>query len=185
MRIIALLPLCLLLSACQTTGPLDENSPFHVLPSGSRLVLKQDLTIPARSAHVTLQGGRVMSDNDVNQYHPNCRLEVQDVRDTTQTVTADEFVVRRVRQEAQTAERTGLLKTSSHGLRISNESPSFYIFRTILDLRSERQPQVRWMSCQQWSHPALGQHVTIREIRQTLGEIFILSLPPAAPGERQ
>jgi len=27
MRIIALIPLWLLLSACQTTGPLDENSP--------------------------------------------------------------------------------------------------------------------------------------------------------------
>src|SRR4030065_2927260 len=97
MRIIALLPLCLLLSACQTAGPLDENSPFHLLPSGSRLVLKQELTIPAHSAGVLLQGGRVVSDKDLNQYHPHCRLEVHDVRATAQTGTADEFVVGRHR----------------------------------------------------------------------------------------
>jgi hypothetical protein len=177
MRIIALLPLCLLLAACQTTGPLDENSPFHVLPSGSRLVLKQELTIPANSAHVTLQGGRVVSDNDVNQYHPNCRLEVHDVRDTPQTVTADEFVVRRARQDAQVAARAGLMPA---GLNNSSNSVSFYIFRTILDLRSERQPQVRWLTCQQWDHPARGRHVTISEIRAALGVIMTAQLPSSA-----
>ena len=182
MRIIALLPLCLLLVACQTTGPLDENSPFHVLPSGSRLVLKQELTIPARSAHVTLQGGRVMSDNDVNQYHPNCRLEVQDVRDTTQTVTADEFVVRRARQESHTVALPGLKKA---GLRKSSGTMGFFVFRTTLDLRSERQPQVRWLTCQLWADPTFGRHVTIREMRATLGEIITIQLPTtASDGQR-
>lgn len=176
MRIMTLLPLCLLLNACQTTGPLDENSPFDVPPTGSRLVLKQALTIPAHNAGVSLQGGRVVSDKDVNQYHPHCRLEVHDVRETTQTVTADEFVVRRARQDSQTAARPGLLKA---GFRISNGA-RFYVFRTILDLRSERQPQVRWLTCQQWSEQALGQHVTIREMRATLGEIITLRLPPSA-----
>lgn len=180
MRIIALLPLCLLLSACQSTGPLDENSPFHVLPSGSRLVLKQELTIPAHSAGIRLQGGRVVSDKDINLYHPHCRLEVHDVRETTQTVTADEFVVRRARQESHTVALPGLKKA---GLRRSGtSSPSYFVFRTILDLRSERQPQVRWLTCQQWADPAFGQHVTIREMRATLGGIITLQLPPTASG---
>lgn len=179
MRFIALLPIFLLLSACQTTGPLDESSPFHVLPSGSRLVLKQELTIPPHSAHVTLQGGRVVSYNDVNQYHPNCRLEVNDVRDTTQTVTADEFVVRRVRLNAHTVERTGLIKAGFQVSRTSGNTSSNYYFRTILDLRSERQPQVRWLTCQQWDNPAQGRHVTTSEIRTALGEIITLQLPPS------
>ncbi len=176
MRLVALLPLYLLLGACQTTGPLDENSPFHVLPAGSRLTLKQELTIPAHSAGVKLQGGRVVSDKDVNQYHPHCRLEVQDVRDTTQTVMADEFVVRRARQESQMVAIPGFKKA---GLRKSG-TMSDYVFLTILDLRSERQPQVRWLTCQQWADPVLGQHVTIREMRTALGEIMALQLPPAA-----
>lgn len=182
MKILLLLPLCLLLAACQTAGPLDENSPFLVLPAGSRLVLKQELTIPAHSAGVLLQGGQVVSGNDVKQYHPHCRLEVNDVRDTTQTVRADEFVVRRARQESQMVARPGLMKA---GFRKSG-TISYYVFRTILDLRSERQPQVRWLTCQQWAEPALGQHVTIREMRTALGEIMALRLPPtSAPDSRR
>ena len=176
MRIIALLPLCLLLGACQATGPLDENSPFDVLPSGSRLVLKQELTIPAHTAGVLLQGGRVVSGQDVNQYHPHCRLEVHDVRETAQTVATDEFVVRRARQESQTVARSGLMKAEFR----KPGGISFYVFRTILDLRSERQPQVRWLTCQQWADPALGQHVTIREMRAALGEIITIQIPSSA-----
>ena len=176
MRIIALLPLCLLLGACQATGPLDENSPFDVLPSGSRLVLKQPLTIPAHTAGGLLQGGRGVSCQGVNQYHPHCRLEVHDVRETAQTVATDEFVVRRVRQESQSVARPGLMKTEFR----KPGGISFYVFRTILDLRSERQPQVRWLTCQQWADPALGQHVTIREMRAALGEIITIHTPSSA-----
>ena len=182
MRIIMLLPLCLLLTACQTTGPLDENSPFHILPSGSRLALKQELTIPAHSAGVLLQGGRVVRDKDINQYHPHCRLEVHDVRETAQTVTADEFVVRRAHQEDRMVAGPGRMEAGSRGLQKTSATPSFHVFRTILELESLRQPQVRWLTCQQWSEPAIGQHVTIRETRQTLGEIILLQLPAAAPG---
>lgn len=176
MKVTTLLPLCLLLIACQTKGPLDENSPYHVLPSGSRLILKQELTIPAHSAGVWLQGGRVMSSKDIDQYHPNCRLEVNEVRETTQKVTADEFVVRRASQNTETAARTGLMKA---GLRVGG-AVRFNVFRTTLDLHSVRQPQVRWLTCQQWSDAALGQHVTIREMRVTLGEIITLQLPSNA-----
>jgi len=180
MRPIALPLLCLLLSACQTAGPLDEDSRYQVLPIGSRLVLKQELTIPAHNAGVVLQGGRVVSGGQgVNQYHPHCRLEVRDVRETVQTVAADEFVVRRARYETQTVALPGLMKAAR---LYAGDGPGFLIFRTVLDLRSERQPHVRWLTCQQWGDPTLDQHVTIREIRQTLGEIFMLQLPATAPG---
>jgi hypothetical protein len=171
----------LLLTACQTTGPHDENSPYYVLPSDSRLLLKQELTIPAHSAGVVLQAGRVVSDKDINQYHPHCRLEVHDVRETTQAVAADEFLVRRAHQENRQVSGPGLMKADTRDLRKTRGSPSFYIFRTILALESSRQPQVRWLTCQQWGEPAFGQHVTIREIRQTLGEVILLQLPDA-PG---
>jgi hypothetical protein len=180
MKQISLIAFCVLLTACQTTGPLDENTPSHVLPSGSRLVLKQELVIPVRSAGVMLQDGRVVDAKDVNQYHPHCRLEVNDVRETTQTVTADEFLVKRAHQETQTVARPSLIKA---GLRTSG-TISFYVFRTVMDLRSERQPQVRSLTCQQWGDASLGEHVTIREIRKALGEIILLQLP-AAPGSPQ
>ena len=182
MRLFALLPLFLLLIACQTPGPLDENSPFRFPPPGSRLALKQELTIPAHSAGVLLQSGRVTGREDLNQYHPHCRLEVNDVRDTTQTVTPDEFLVRRAQQEVRIVAQPAIMKA---GLGVASDTQSFYVFRTILGLHSPRQPQVRWLTCQRWIYPALGQHLSIREIRQTLAEIFTLLLPAATPGDRQ
>jgi hypothetical protein len=182
MKQVALVAFCLLLTACQSTGPLNENSPFHILPAGSRLLLKQEITIPARSAGVMLQGGRVVSDKDVNQYHPHCRLEVNDVRDTTQSVAADEFVVRRARQEDHQVMGSGFMKAGLHNMRKASATPTYHVFRTILDLESPRQPQVRWLTCQQWSEPAIGVHVTIREMRQTLGEIIQLQLPAETSG---
>jgi len=180
MRQITLSLLCLLITACQTAGPLDEDLPSQILPIGSRLVLKQELTIPAHSAGVQLQGGRVVSSGKgLNQYHPHCRLEVKDVRVTAQTVAADEFVIRRARYETTTVALPSLQKAARF---YGGSGPGLVIFRTILDLRSERQPQVRWLTCQQWGDPALDQHVTIREIRQTLGKIFMLQLPAAIPG---
>jgi len=182
MKIVALLPLCLLLTACQTTGPLDENSPSHLLPSGSRLVLKQELTIPAHSVSILLQGGHEVSNRDLERYQPHCRLEIQDMREIAQVVTADEFVVRRAFRDTKSSARTGLMKTA---LRYAAEGPTYFVFRTVLDLHSERQPQVRSLTCQQWGNPGTGRHLSIREIRQALGEIFTLYLPDATPGERQ
>ncbi|MEK7759418.1 MAG: hypothetical protein AAB304_07450, partial [Pseudomonadota bacterium] len=96
--------------------------------------------------------------------------------------TADEFEVRRAHQEDRIVAGPGLINAGSRGLQKTSATPSFHVFRTILELESPRQPQVRWLTCQQWSEPAIGQHVTIREIRQTLGEIILLQLPAAAPG---
>jgi len=179
MRRIVLPLLCLLLTACQTAGPLDEDSPFHILPTGSRIFLKQDLTIPAHSAGVLIQGGRVVHGKELNQYHPHCRLEVHNVRETEQTVTADEFLVRRAQQVTQTVALPGLTKT---GRRSSGSTSSLFVFQTILELRSDRQPQVRWLTCTQWGDSSLGRHVTTREIRQTLGKIVTIQLPASVHG---
>jgi len=175
MRRLLPLFLSLLLFACQAPpAVVDENSPYYPLPAGSRLTLKQGLTVPAESAHVTLQGGRVRDDHHVNAYQPNCRLEVQKRRDTPQKVEPDEFRVRRARHEQQTARVEGALRVAR---RVVDGGPTFVRYQTILDLESARQPQVRWMICEQWGDPATGRHLTVREIRLALGDTFTLTLP--------
>jgi len=47
---------------------------------------------------------------------------------------------------------------------------------TIMDLYSAKQPEVIRISCQHWSEPNDGEHLNIKEIRKTLGNIFTLSL---------
>jgi hypothetical protein len=172
-RLLILIPL-VLLSACTLTPARDEASPFYLPPAGSRLVLEQTLTIAAETVGVFIQGGRAVGDREVNQYYPHCRLEVRDRRDSAQTVDPDDFRVRRVRRDIQTVSnfRAGPLVRVGTG-------PSFFIYRTIFDLESPRQPSVRILVCQYWGHPALDNHLSIREMRRALGAVMRLELPAA------
>lgn len=172
----ALIVLLALVTACHATYSGDETSRFYPPPAGSRLILKQRLTIPAETAGVFIQGGRAVSSREVNQYHPHCRLEVHERRDTSQTVDPDEFLVRRVRREVQTVSRPGLLPAANTSGRTS-----FWIYRTLLDLQSPRQPQVRVLVCQHWGEPPLDDHLSIRDIRRALGDVMTLELPVADP----
>ena len=174
MRLALLLIAVVVLGGCQSTSARDEASPFYVPPAGSRLVLQKTLTIPADTVGVIIQGGRAVSHRDVDQYYPHCRLEVRDRRDTAQTVNPDDFLVRRVRRDVEVVSnpRVGPVVRVGHG-------PSFFIYRTIFDLESPRQPSVRTLVCQYWGDPALNDHLSIREIRRALGETMRLELPAA------
>ncbi len=172
-RLLILIPL-VLLGACQTTATRDETSPFYVPPAGSRLVLKQTLTIPAENVGVFIQGGRAVGNREVDQYLPHCRLEVRDRQETAQTVNPDDFLVQRVRRDVQVVSNMGTTRL----VRVAR-GPSFFIYRTLLDLESARQPQVRTLVCQYWGHPALDDHLSIRDMRRALGEVVTLELPAA------
>jgi len=174
-----LIYLALTLTACQVAGQVEHRLSAELPAANSRLVLKQELVIPAGSAHATLQGGRVVDGKQFDHYRPYCELEVQKVREKPQTLHPDEFVVRRAYHETQPYSRAaGFLRVANgpdHG------GPSHFVFRTILDLTAPRQPEVRWMICQQWGDPALGTYPTLEEIRNALGNYFTL-LPPASGG---
>lgn len=174
-----LLPLLLItlvvLGGCRLSPTRDEASPFYVPPAGSRLLLKQELTIPPEMVGVYIQGGRAVTSREVDQYLPHCRLEVRERRETTQTVNPDDFLVERVRRDVQVVSNA----PTTPQVRVGH-GPSFFIYRTLFDLQSARQPQVRTLVCQYWGHPALDDHVSIRDMRRALGEIMSIELPSAA-----
>jgi hypothetical protein len=181
MKRIVLMAVFLVCGACQSAPTtFDENSSDYPPPVGSRFTLRQELVIPADSAHVDLQAGRPVSLSKLNQYHPYCRLDVQDVRETPQTLTPDEFLVKRVYREATdvVARRSVLLPVR----RVSDDNggPTFMIYRTVFILKSAHQPQVRRLSCERWDRPALGDHLSLREIRTALGDYFSVALPGEA-----
>ena len=152
-----LLALPLLFSSCHGRDETDENSPYFVIPTGSRLVLHGAITVPAFSAGVYLQGGSWMPWTQVSRYHPYCQFELHPPMDSAQTVTPDECLITRTGEEMETQE----------GLEIRAR---------VLELRSERQPHVRRLSCAVWQTAVGGQPVSGRELRQALGNVFTLDL---------
>ncbi len=160
-----LLTLPLLFSSCQNRDETDENSPYFVIPAGSRLVLHQSVTIPAFAAAIYLQGGQWLPWLQVSRYHPHCKFELSEPKNALQTVTADAFVIARTGEETETQE----------GLQIRTR---------VLELASARQPQVRRLSCAVWQTPADGRPVSGRELREALGEVFTLEIAGRAPASR-
>lgn len=202
-QLLLVLPLSAMLASCQGTPLPYEESPYSVIPAGSRLTLHRDLTIPAGRASLYIQGGAVRPYSDVNPYYPHCRLEVEQVLDTPQTVQADVFLVEKVVYEEIPGPVSGgtsvlahLLRTASlggavgletsgkdlgRGARVmgglaADDGGSPWTFATHFRLRSERQPGVRSLTCQHWDDPALAVHLTIRQIRDTLGSLFTLEM---------
>lgn len=155
----------------------DEDSPYYTPPAGSKLLLKRGLTVPAGQASVLIQNGQVVpSFSQVSQYEPYCKLEMQRLSDSAQTVQPGEFVVNKTQRER-----------SYHG-RAPTFTPGFvYVAESIdrgherrsthLYLQSGQQPDVFRMTCQRWQDASRAKNVTLREIRQTLGDLFSLQVP--------
>jgi len=185
MRRAALLALAALLAACRAAPVAFEDSPYAVIPPGSTLTLTRDLTIPAERASLSVQDGEVRPYVDVNSYYPHCLLEVERVRDTPQAVKADTFVIEKTLREdiprlagGALAAATGTAgnRGRAAGALIIVNGGDYWTYATHFRLRSERQPEVRSLTCQHWVDPTWEKHLTLRQIRQALGGLFVLQL---------
>lgn len=145
----------------------------ETISSGWQLILNQDLNIPQQNAGVYLQNGKVKDETEVDLYYPNCRLEVRDPQDKAQTVQADSFTVYRV----SWTEDDVLLHSNQYAANgiFHISSPTADDYATTLYLRSEQQPDVTLLTCKHWEDPtSFAQHLSLQQIRNTLGEIFTL-----------
>lgn len=189
--------LALALVACQTTSHVgDEDSPYYVVPVGSRVILNRQLTIPPDRAGVFLQDGQVVAPGYTGQlrsYYPHCKFEVRRPMPTAQTINPDEFVVTRVSRQWASAVDSGMLQyaavnrdmlrpvAAKDGRRRVADSdqdsgPNIRAFVTTMELGSDRQPHVARLVCAQWGYPHEDRHVTIKEIRRALGDLATLRL---------
>jgi hypothetical protein len=165
-----LLVLCL--GACAGLVPKDENSPYYATPPGSRLILHQDLTIPADMARVYLQRGRVVAAPHTTQSF--CRFEVNDVLPVEQTLKADEFIVRKT-QMATLLVSMQDSATMAASLGFGEEDSSDVSLAWYLWLDSPHQPNVRRLICGgRFDYPSQARRPSINDIRAQLGKVATL-----------
>ncbi|MGB7934196.1 MAG: hypothetical protein WCH04_18620, partial [Gammaproteobacteria bacterium] len=142
-----------LLTGCQTTGSTNPDSIWYELPTGSKLVLYQDLEIPAGQAHTIVQNAK--AGTSAYKLEVMCRFEVEQLG--PRTIHPDTFLITEVAQ----------------GRQWVNE-PSTLLFYKDLHLQSEQQQAILPMRCGYTDDPLLGEPVTIEQIRETLGRVFTL-----------
>jgi len=162
----------------------NEASPYYVVPTGSRLTLNQEITIPAGEVSVFIQDSRVLPFADVKKYYPHCKFELYTLRDNARAVAPDEFIVTKVVQEEADSADAGTWTTARISLvrhaNMDSGGPSIRAYVTRMRLQSAKQPDVFRVSCAQWAIPPDGQHVTIAEMRRALGDVMSIRL--AGPG---
>ena len=172
----------LLISGCSTSGQNprwygNESSSNFRVPVDSELVLNRELIVVPRSQRVFFQRGRVLArHHEVNRFQPWCVLRLDRSRDIEVRITPEEFAIHDVRR--QYLNRVALLGPIQVAQRRTpgGTSAAYEVVASLMELRSERQPDVANLACTRWRRPTNTFHVTIRNIRETLGDVFSLEL---------
>ncbi len=159
------------LFSCSAT--IDESALSSFAPS-AKLVLNQELTIPANKTGVYIQYGKVVTYPELDQYYPNCRLIVNDLKTTSQTVQADEFSITHIMFIEDYTNRPYPLYASLSNIPLLAEGPTPEDYATIFSLHSEKQPNVKKLVCTHLEDPPIANHLTPAQIRTALGEIMTL-----------
>ena len=161
------------LGGCAYQPPKDINSSFYSPPVGSRLQLHATLTIPANDTQVRIQNGKVISSSWVlDAYYPNCNFELRERAEVARTIQPDTFIISRVVRDTENV----MLHSPVIIARSSGDGAPSVDYITIMDLYSARQPDVIRLTCQHWEDPSDSHHLSIRQIRKTLGDLFTLKL---------
>lgn len=176
-----------MLTAC-ASGPYPVSSPYYQIPTGTVIELNQPLTITPNSGRVYVQYGKVVTPKERERYHANCWFLSWKVLETDQTIQPDTFVVKRSQKDQDIVQNHSAIKLANLDLQIAvgagietgsgngigilaNASPMAAIFTTTLDIRSDRQPDIRQFACSHWDDPSGGEHLTVEQMQNTLGNI--------------
>lgn len=178
---LTLLLLVALLAACETAykgGVPNERSPWFFVPVGSTLVLHRSIEIPSGQGAAYLQDGKLLPWYHVNQYAPYCALARQAPQEVAQRVSPDDFAVRGISQRSLFT----LAATQAGGLRHAatrdrdGDGMTYEVLATVMDIQSQRQPEVRALICASWCLPQGLTCLTVEDIRRALGAFFTLQL---------
>ena len=166
-----------LLVACQSY-PKNETAYWYKIPSGSTLILTQNLTVPPKSYRVFLQAGKVIAKRALNIREPYCYFRIEDWSLTeSREIPAAEFTVTQIfRKVVYTAlEQDGAYAMTPMWLFNDNDR-SDQSLATIIRLFAADVPQIPRLVCERFIDPVPYNHLSIAQIKAALGSIVTLNV---------
>ena len=167
------------LAGCSSHYVKDEGSVFYAVPVGSTLVLNQQVNISGDQVAVYVQNGELMQYDEVNFYLPNCKFEIYTMSEQPRTVQADTFEIIKVEDdiESSSLQKSTYLAALGKTLTLGMFGRSYmYNYATLMYLKSDKQKDVYRLTCQHWEDVMDDRHLTIRQMRQAMAEVFTLNL---------
>lgn len=138
------------LVSCASSGGGSGNY-IYAISKGDKFVLKKDINISTRKAHVILQDGKIENFANIDKYTPFCRFEVNTKGE--QTIKPDTFTVTKVEQQ-----QPEMLP------RVYNYVVKYY-------LTAANNPNIRSLACGAWGSDT-DRYLTFPQMQQALGSYF-------------
>jgi len=133
-----------------------EDSPLALV--GATLRVKAPITIDANRGDAYFQSGQRVQEVAVDQYYPNCNIELYSLSKSSRKLEADTFTINRVTEFEVypfTGETTQPMATS-------------------FNISSSSQPDVVKLTCEHWESEINGaaEFLTLGQIKKALGSNF-------------
>jgi hypothetical protein len=151
--------------------------PYNLPPVGSKIVLRQQVTIEPGTTRTFLQRGRLMALGDFNRYRANCNFEVQNLSDELQRIEPDTFIIKKVQRLMTEVVRHYTHQPGFIPVEYADPGSPLVTHGYHLWFSSEKQPDVMRMTCRgAFDDLSRAEPPSIEEIGEALGEIAELIL---------
>jgi hypothetical protein len=147
-----------------------------LVPAGSELIVHQRLPLPGSDARVFIQDGRIVTGQEIDRFRVTCAIALRrrGEEQLVEAIRPGEFlVVGNSRSWARS-------RPGGDGNRFMGR-PSRLDYVTEMEIRSDLQPQVDELRCRYNGHRLFAEVPGAAAIRETLGALATLKLPPDAP----
>ncbi|MEJ2141609.1 MAG: hypothetical protein P8Y24_04520 [Gammaproteobacteria bacterium] len=141
---------------------------YKTIKTGSTLTINNELTIPAYKARVHMQSGKVVLENEIDFYYPNCSVEVRTIKKVPQKILPDVFTIKMIKTDEELTGISGRTFARFGGQYDGSASHENMI--THFYITSNKQPDIFRLSCQHWEDPTDSRHLTVSEVNATLGD---------------
>ncbi|RDH84992.1 MAG: hypothetical protein DIZ80_05895 [endosymbiont of Galathealinum brachiosum] len=161
-----------MLFSCSKENIIDERSYKFSIPEGSKLILNREIIISSGMGRTFFQSGKVTAEKDLNIYYPHCSITINTLKDNDQIIKPASFNIIKVIDDEEYVQ--GYILYASNNIKISSDGPLITGLVSYYYLESKREPDVRTLECIQWDTPYENRHLSIEEVRKSLGNIFSL-----------
>jgi len=156
------------LYACSIKNYYGELSP------GDFIYVNQALVIKENDARVSIQNGKVEDYARLDHFYPHCWFVSLKRNASSQVIQSDTFKIIEIQY------RYDIVHKQNIGYRLSalmlNGGAPVVNYTTEIIIGSDRQKDITRLLCSHLEDPADAEHLTIAQIKQTLGSLVSFSL---------
>jgi len=175
MRLLKLWPLTFLfINSCSQDAIKDENNFTYSIPVGSSFTLNKQIIIKGNTGRTFFQNGVVIDESSLNIYYPHCSLTMNTLTDKDRFISPVIFIIQKVIDDEEYAQ--GYIQFASNNISVSSGGPLITGLVSYYYLSSSIETDVRALECIRWDSLYENRHLSILEIRKSLGDILTLQI---------